>query len=843
MNEHDHDFGTLDLEDIIREFGGTTAAPKTGEAPAPEEAPEQEVLTAPQAPEEAAEAAETPEETSAGPVSEAPQDEAEDEEYDEDEEEKTEEAPQMVAAAAEQEAEDFDEDDEDEEVEIAPIPVKKPKFSLFGAIKRAFAKLLADEDEDEYEDEEEEEAPAPVQPVQAPPAAVPVQPAPAVAAAPVCAPKPKVTSDTIRLDDISKVTTEKAPAVTDETVRLESLDQVEIAAAAAAVSASAEPEEASGAAEPVEPSAPAEPAAKPVQEPEAEEYDDDDEDEVEFVAPQPIIFRPKSRLIELRRQLVAGPEKRYYELTEIGVGKLQIAMLLCLVVIAVSGGTAAVYAAGKVAENRMRLMIFGQVLAMLLGGLLGSQQMIEGVGDLLRGKFTLNTLLGITFVACCVDSVFCLMELRVPICAAFTVEVFMSLWGAYHKRVTEMGQMDSLRKAVRLDSVVKVDDYYEGKAGFLRGEGQVEDFMAHYDETTNPEKHQNRYALFSLFASVAVAVVAAVFHGISMGAQILCTTLLVAVPASFFVALTRPMAVLERKFHSLGTVLCGWSGVKGLCGKAAFALKDSDMFPAGSVKMNGVKFYGARNPDETIAYATALMSANGGTLAPIFEQLLTSRNGMRYEAENLQHYGNGGIGGEVCGEPVLMGTMDFLKAMGVEVPEGTMVKQAVYVSIDGELSGLFAVTYSRMKYSASGVATLCGYRSITPVVIAEDFVLTDSFLKEKFGVSTRRVAFPDREVRQALAAVEVPAGTPALALTTQEGLAPAAYAITGARALRTASRLGLIIHIIGGLLGILIMLALAIVGATQLLTPIHVLLYQLVWMLPGLLVTLWTRAI
>ena len=81
------------------------------------------------------------------------------------------------------------------------------------------------------------------------------------------------------------------------------------------------------------------------------------------------------------------------------------------------------------------------------------------------------------------------------------------------------------------------------------------------------------------------------------------------------------------------------------------------------------------------------------------------------------------------------------------------------------------------------------------------------------------------------------------ALTTQDGLAPKAFAITGARALRTACKLGLTIHIIGGLLGILIMLALAIVGSTHLLTPIHVLLYQLVWIAPGLLVSMWPRTV
>ena len=84
---------------------------------------------------------------------------------------------------------------------------------------------------------------------------------------------------------------------------------------------------------------------------------------------------------------------------------------------------------------------------------------------------------------------------------------------------------------------------------------------------------------------------------------------------------------------------------------------------------------------------------------------------------------------------------------------------------------------------------------------------------------------------------------PAMALTTQDNLAAVAYAITGSRALRTASRLGLIVHMTGGILGILIMAALAVLGTTALLTPANILLYQLVWMIPGLIVTCWTRTI
>ena len=404
--------------------------------------------------------------------------------------------------------------------------------------------------------------------------------------------------------------------------------------------------------------------------------------------------------------------------------------------------------------------------------------------------------------------------------------------------------MDTLRKAVRLDSVVKVDNFYEGRPGLLKGEGQVEHFMDNYAAPSGPEKVQRWFAFISFLLCIGIAVVAGMLHSsLSLAIRIFSTSLLVATPASFFVALSRPMGVLERRLHMVGTVLCGWQGVKGLCGRAAFPLSEADVFPVGSTKLNGVKFYGDRKPDETIAYAAALIRASGSGLEPVFVQLLKSRGGIEYPVENYRDYGSGGIGGEVDGMPVLLGTPNFLQDMGVEIPEGTMVSQAVYCAIDGQLSAVFAIAYGKMKSAAAGLVTLCGYRKLTPVITFHDFMVTESFLRSKFSINTRRIAFPEKEVREELAQRRPEPEKVALALTTHDGLAPTAYAVTGARALRAASTMGLVIHMLGGILGMAIMLLIAYLGTTELLTPVNVLLYQLVWMVPGLLITEWTRTV
>lgn len=561
----------------------------------------------------------------------------------------------------------------------------------------------------------------------------------------------------------------------------------------------------------------------------------------EYIPPQPIIFRPRSRLQELKRKLVAGPEKRYYELSEKGYGKLQVAIFLSLLVVLICGVTTAMYAMGTVQPNRMRLMVFSQFFAMLISALLGSYQLLEGIADVFHKRFTLNTLLVFTFMISCLDGIVCLKELRIPCCAAFSLQVTMSLWSAYQKRNTQLGQLDTMRKAIRLDGIGAVPDYYGNMAGFVKTEGQVEDFMDHYLTPSKPEKRLNIYGLSVLLVSIAVGITGGILHGLSVGIHVTAATLLVAVPATAFICVSRPAAVLERKLHKLGTVLCGWQGVEGLSKKGVFPLDHGDLFPAGTIRMNGVKFFGDLEPDTVVAYATALITADGGGLAPLFTQLLDSHNGIHYDAENIRAY-EGGIGGEVDGEPVLVGSLSFLSSMGVEIPQGVRISQAVCVAVEGELCGLFAVTYEKDRSSAAGLTTLCAYRNLKPMIVTHDFMLNEGLLRSKFGVRTKKILFPEHEERTALAEVETEE-VQALMMTTREGLAPLAYGVTGARSLKKACTAGTLIHMIGGILGIVMMLVLTILGATELLTPGNLFLYELVWMIPGLIVTEWTRSI
>ena len=323
----------------------------------------------------------------------------------------------------------------------------------------------------------------------------------------------------------------------------------------------------------------------------------------EYTPPEPIIFRPRSRLGELKRKLMEGPEQRYYALSEQGVGKLQIALFVSMLIVVMAVASIVLHRLDMVMENRMRLLVFGELFAMLVSALLCWEQLADGIGNLFRLRFNTDTLLLFSFAACIADGIYCLQTVKVPFCAAFTLQCLMCLWAEYQRRSTELLQMDTLRKATRLTRVSKADGCYEGRPGFRITEGQPEDFMDTYQIPTAPQKLLDRFALIALLASFAVAVAAGLMKGLQAGIHTWSAAILAACPATLLISQSRPAWALQRRLHRFGAVLCGWQGVKASAGKAAVPLSDEDLLPGGSVKINGVKFYSTRNPDTKIGRA------------------------------------------------------------------------------------------------------------------------------------------------------------------------------------------------------------------------------------------------
>jgi hypothetical protein len=573
----------------------------------------------------------------------------------------------------------------------------------------------------------------------------------------------------------------------------------------------------------------------------AEPFSDDWEPEYdqpmgEFTPQNPIPFPEKSRLRQLRQKLVAGPERRYQALCEAGIGQLQAGVFLNFLLALLSVAATVATVLGAVGPERLRTVVFCQLLLAMLSALVGCYRMLDGVANLFKGRFTLDATLLVTFLASIADGLLCLSRQQLSASSLFCLQILMAQWAAYQRRNTELSQMDVLRKANELHGLAKVEDLLDERPGYITVDGEPEDFLEQYQKISGPEKALSVYGVVSLLASFGLAVACYLKVDLKSAIQVFMAAQLVALPFSAFVSMSRPEAVLQARLHRLGAVICGWRGIRAMERRTFYPLSHDDLFPEGSIKLGGVKFYGTVDPARVVSYTTALLTREGSGLLKLLRQLPRSRAGANHTVEDFTHH-PGGISGQVDGFHLLIGTAQCMDASGVTLPSENRDSEAIFTAVEGQLCGVFSLTYHRAKSSTAGIRALLSDRRIRPVVMARDFSLTPKFLRDKLAVNPRRIRFPQHEIRLNMSEATPTEDAPVVALTINGNFAPKAYALTGARALKSALRWGSVIHILGGTIGLIAVGVLALNGGIALLSPENLLLYSAIWSIPGLLTT------
>ena len=638
-----------------------------------------------------------------------------------------------------------------------------------------------------------------------------------------------------------KKTARPAQSPSGDTVRL---DRIPTDVRRYATSQDTQPFQPVGGAVPPEPEIPAPaPKPRPVIEPFSESWEPEYEEPMGNYTPKtaiPFQTRDQSRI--LREKLVEGPEKRYYELAENGVAVLRLSAFILFMLFLTSAGVTMAFHWGYIGVHRSKMVVFIQLLSVLVAALLCHGPIWDGLAGLLRGRFTLRSLMAITGIVCCIDGLACLGQERLSCASVFCLQTAVAQWAACHARLREIRQMDTLRKASELTAVVKLEDYYDGLPGYVAAPGELEDFLDHYEAPAGPEQQMHVFAAIGAVICLVLSITIGLKSGLVTGVQTLTAGLLVLMPATALISMRRPEAVLQKRLHALDVVLCGWQGVKAVEKQAVFPVTHDDLFPADAIDLNGMKFYGSVDPDMVLCYTGSLIAHEGGSLKAVFEPLMASRYIRHAVVEEFGSY-PGGLSALVDGEPIAVGTLEFMGQMEVTVPKAAQIAGAVYTAVDGHLSGVFALRCNRSKAAAAGLRNLCGNAKVVPLFLSRDFLLTGRFLREKLKVNTHSLVYPHPDTRVELAQMTPTEDAPVVALMVRKGLQPRSVALTGAMALKTAQKGGALIHILGGGLGLLAVAVLSLIGATHLLTPMNLLLYSLIWMVPGFLITEWTRYI
>ena len=456
----------------------------------------------------------------------------------------------------------------------------------------------------------------------------------------------------------------------------------------------------------------------------------------------------------------------------------------------------------------------------------------------LRGKrCTAELLAVITLLAAMGDCVFCLtVEERAAVtpygAVAALVMAFAQLGVLYEQR----GMYDTFRAAA-----IDEDPPYliaDTKKGACKQKGTVAGFY-----TAAQKSDAATWAQTILLPVVLVA--SAVFAGLSSVGQgrpydfllnwsaILGAGSTLALPLCWAL----PWARLARHLQKTGCAVAGWYGAESVSHRRCMIVTDADLFPPGTMQLNGIKVYG-EELRIVVSHAASMARAAGSGLERVFDSLLRSETGSYEPLTDFSFYAEGGWSALIRGERVLMGTAPFMRKMDVRLPGDINLKTGIFLSVDKQLIAVFAVKYNAAENVDYALRIMRRSR-ITAILAVRDPNITPALLQRKFHKGVR-VQFPDITTRVALSEAENDRDLPR-ALLQREGLLPYAEVVVGSRRLCQAVRRAVLLSLLGSIVGALLAFYLVFLGEYSLLTPLALEAFLALWTLPVLVMADWTR--
>lgn len=464
--------------------------------------------------------------------------------------------------------------------------------------------------------------------------------------------------------------------------------------------------------------------------------------------------------------------------------------------------------------------------ALCLAILLSYEVFAQGVKELFRLRFSLYLLSVPVCVLALIHGAGMLQAQGENYCP---LAVLLLAYLQYSLRLERSAMVYTLHTVCNYDSPLGIFEAPQTsvKNDSLRcAPANMEDYLNKLQLPNRPQR------LFSLYAPCLFFLTAAISVALSFFAEedfLLCWLLLLLIgsPWAAMLSYSKPFRTLARRLSKCGSALAGWHSARSFGKNHTIILRDEDLFPKKDISSNGMKLYGAFSAPFVISNALAVLDAVESPLSDLFEDLLHAHNGARMYASNYRLYDNDGIGAEVNGEDVLLGSLSFMRSMGVHMPNGAKVRQAVYISMRGELCGVFAIKYKPNPASKKGLRDILANKNFSVVIAARDFLVTPELIAQKYELSTERVVFPDYNIRVRLTELDPNTPTTQGALMGGEGFGAFASTVAAGRILRMSATFAALLSMLAGIGGVLLCTALIFWGVS--ISPLHLAVFQLIW--------------
>ncbi len=428
------------------------------------------------------------------------------------------------------------------------------------------------------------------------------------------------------------------------------------------------------------------------------------------------------------------------------------------------------------------------LLSVVLAGL---DVFTNGIKTLIEGRGSLESLVSLSCIFSALDAVFVasgVLNYGIPLSAVSAWSMFFAIYSNRSSCVAMLSNVDVILNSRKTPMAVTAQKLEEDKAScIVKSEIPIKNFIRRSECADICEISYIVALPFILAVALVLSIVVAI--NTEAGAFFHALSALIAVSASFIslISFTKPFADLALRLKRSGAALAGYAGCEDIGEAGRFVILDKDLFPKGTMKVDGAKLFGNDGNEKTISYTASVLSAAGVGIAHVFVRAAEEKNYALGRVENLVTE-EGGMTAEVNGNIVSVGSLSYMHLKKIQVPTKYSTHTSIYTVINGNLSAAFIINYRAtrtVKYALDMLLKDVGL----PVFAIRDFNITPVLIRRKFQVSTDDFEFPSCEERFRISGSAHDEKAPISAIFAKAGMGPMAELMIGARRLFKTSRI------------------------------------------------------
>ncbi|MBP3685534.1 MAG: hypothetical protein J6J21_00745 [Clostridia bacterium] len=307
--------------------------------------------------------------------------------------------------------------------------------------------------------------------------------------------------------------------------------------------------------------------------------------------------------------------------------------------------------------------------------------------------------------------------------------------------------------------------------------------------------------------------------------------MMMGLPAASIFSHTLPYFFAQRRAAKTGTALIGESAVEESAPAEIVSFDDTEVFLPRHVKVTSVRTYGAARIDKILIYCAQIFREVGGPLSFVFENSISSLS-VPGVVEILENNGDG-ICARIDGKELYLGRNDYMESyeFPVEIDETdadfeNRVGRIMYLAIDGELCAKFYIKYAvsaRFEKQLSALSRAGIYVAVKTCDPNVDALLLQKILGTDLPLGVIKTGSAAKN-----AAPEEHVDAP---IVGKNKIAGVLNGFLLCDAVRSRASLGALVKFVSMLLGLFITFVLTGMQNAYL-TPTVCLLYQLLWLVP-----------